>query len=76
MFILRTACLTCYILTYVDDIIITYSDPTALVTFIRQLGVASFIKDLGNLIFFFLALNSYLFPTIAIEATLYLGPSL
>ena len=52
MFIPRTACLTCYILTYVDDIIITYSDPTAIVTFIRQLGVASFIKDLGNLIFF------------------------
>lgn len=35
------------------DIIITYSDPTALVTFIRQLGVASFIKDLGNLFIYF-----------------------
>uniref|UniRef100_A0A2N9J542 Reverse transcriptase Ty1/copia-type domain-containing protein n=1 Tax=Fagus sylvatica TaxID=28930 RepID=A0A2N9J542_FAGSY len=52
LFILRTPHLTCFVLIYVDDIIIMCSDSSTITSFISQLGTEFAVKDLGPLNFF------------------------
>ena len=52
LFILRTPHLTCFVLIYVDDIIVTCSNSSAITSFISQLGTEFAVKDLGPLNFF------------------------
>jgi hypothetical protein len=52
LFILRTTHLTCFVLIYVDDIIVTCSDSSTITSFISQLGTEFAVKDLGPLNFF------------------------
>jgi hypothetical protein len=52
LFILRTAHLTCFVLIYVDDIIVTCSDSSTITSFISQLSTEFAVKDLGPLNFF------------------------
>jgi hypothetical protein len=42
-----------YILIYVDDIIITYSQPSAINELLKLLNVELSNKDMGKLLFFF-----------------------
>uniref|UniRef100_A0A2N9FV07 Reverse transcriptase Ty1/copia-type domain-containing protein n=1 Tax=Fagus sylvatica TaxID=28930 RepID=A0A2N9FV07_FAGSY len=52
LFILRTPHLMCFVLIYMDDIIVTCSDSSAITSFISQLGTKFAVKDLGPLNFF------------------------
>ena len=42
----------CYLLVYVDDLVITGNNPTLVTTFIQQLGNMFSLKDMGPLHFF------------------------
>ncbi len=52
LFILHTPHLTCFVLIYMDDIIVTCSNSSAITSFISQLGTEFAVKDIGPLNFF------------------------
>jgi len=52
LFIYNTASVLCFLLVYVDDLIITSSDNVFVSSIIDQLGVAFSLKDMGPLHFF------------------------
>ena len=52
LFIYHSAVVTIYFLIYVDDLIVTTSQPSAIDTLLRHLQLDFAIKDLGNLNFF------------------------
>jgi hypothetical protein len=52
LFIYRTKTVTIYLLIYVDDIIITASDPAAITELLQLLNVDFAVKDLGDLHYF------------------------
>jgi hypothetical protein len=62
LFIYNTASVLCFLLVYVDDLIITGSDSVFVSSIIDQLGVAFSIKDMGSLHFF---LGMEVIPTTA-----------
>lgn len=53
LFYLRTPKFTVYILIYVDDILITGSDPKYLQNFVTKLNAMFSLKDLGPAYYFF-----------------------
>jgi hypothetical protein len=52
LFIYRTKIITIYLLIYVDDIIITASDPATITELLQLLSVDFAVKDLGDLHYF------------------------
>ena len=52
LFVRHTPSSTTYLLVYVDDIIITGSDPSYISSFTQSLDLEFSLKDLGNLSFF------------------------
>jgi hypothetical protein len=52
LFIYRTKTVTIYLLIYVDDIIITASDPAAITELLKLLSVDFAVKELGDLHYF------------------------
>jgi hypothetical protein len=52
LFIYSTKAHKCYLLVYVDDLVITGNNPTFIDTVIRHLSNRFHLKDLGNLHFF------------------------
>lgn len=52
LFIYRTKTVTIYLLIYVDDIIITASDPAAITELLKLLSVDFAVKELGELHYF------------------------
>uniref|UniRef100_A0A3Q7H262 Reverse transcriptase Ty1/copia-type domain-containing protein n=1 Tax=Solanum lycopersicum TaxID=4081 RepID=A0A3Q7H262_SOLLC len=52
LFVRHTSSSTTYLLVYVDDIIITGSDPSYISSFTQSLDLEFSLKDLGNLSFF------------------------
>jgi hypothetical protein len=52
LFIYRTKTITIYLLIYVDNIIITASDPTAITELLKLLNVDFAMKELGDLHYF------------------------
>jgi hypothetical protein len=52
LFIYRTKTVTIYLLIYVDDIIITASDPVAITELLKLLSVDFAVKELGDLHYF------------------------
>jgi hypothetical protein len=52
LFIYNNESNLCYLLVYVDDLVITGNNPTLVTTFIQQLGDMFSLKDMGPLHFF------------------------
>jgi hypothetical protein len=52
LFIYSTKAHKCYLLVYVDDLVITGNNPTFIDTVIRHLSNRFHLKNLGNLYFF------------------------
>jgi hypothetical protein len=52
LFIYHSATILCYLLVYVDDLVITGNTPSFLTHVIHQLGIQFSLKDLGTLHYF------------------------
>jgi len=52
LFIYKSASVLCFLLVYVDDLVITDNDNTFVSSIVAQLGVAFSLKDMGPLHFF------------------------
>jgi hypothetical protein len=52
LFIYATDSLKCYLLIYVDDLVITCNNPAFITNVIRHLSTRFHLKDLGDLYFF------------------------
>ena len=52
LFIYRSGSLICYLLVYVDDLVLTGNDSSFVQSIIQQLGAKFSLKDMGNLHYF------------------------